>query len=100
MYLLFGNERALLLDTGATTDQDRFPLRKTVDLLMDDWLAKNPRENYGLIIAHTHGHSDHTSGDVQFMNRPNTKIIPKDLESVKKFFRLDNWPKGSAELDL
>ena len=39
LYLLFGNDRALLLDTGATAGEGRFPLRATVDELIDGWLA-------------------------------------------------------------
>ena len=31
MYLLMGNERAVLLDTGATEEEEFFPLRETVD---------------------------------------------------------------------
>ena len=34
LYLLFGNDRALLLDTGATADPAKFPLRATVDELV------------------------------------------------------------------
>jgi hypothetical protein len=31
LFLLFGDDRALLLDTGATGDPGSFPLRETVD---------------------------------------------------------------------
>src|SRR5580698_754517 len=44
LFLLFGNERALLLDTGATADPQKFPLRETVDVLIAAWLAKHPRD--------------------------------------------------------
>ena len=36
MFLLFGNHRALLVDTGATTEPDLFPLRLTVDRLISE----------------------------------------------------------------
>ncbi len=39
IYLLFGNDRALLLDTGATADPAKFPPRATVDQLAGEWLA-------------------------------------------------------------
>ena len=39
MFLLFGGSRALLLDTGATADPRFFPLRRTVDAIIDGWLA-------------------------------------------------------------
>src|SRR6185369_7695148 len=52
MFLLFGDERALLLDTGAVSDPDRFPLRATVDELVGRWLDKHPHPRYGLVVAH------------------------------------------------
>lgn len=100
IYLFFGNERALLLDTGATADPHLFPLRTTIDRLITDWLAKHPREHYELIVAHTHGHNDHTAGDSQFSDSPNTKVIPKDLDSVKSYFNIPNWPTGIHRYDL
>jgi hypothetical protein len=42
LYLLFGSDRALLVDTGATPDPPLFPLRATVDRLLDGWLAAHP----------------------------------------------------------
>ena len=40
LYLLFGQDRALLLDTGAVADPAAFPLRETVDGLIEDWLRR------------------------------------------------------------
>ena len=62
LFLLFGNERALLLDTGATADPELFPLRETVDALLAQWLDQHPRPGYELVVAHTHGHGDHVAG--------------------------------------
>src|SRR5215470_3335889 len=78
LFLLFGNERALLLDTGATADPAAFPLRATVDALVAGWLAANPREGYELVVAHTHGHGDHVAGDGQFSGRLLTRLVPRD----------------------
>ena len=62
LYLLFGEDRALLLDTGATADATRFPLRETVDALIDG-VARGPSPpGYGLIVAHSHAHGDHVAG--------------------------------------
>lgn len=100
MYLFFGNDRAILFDTGATEDPEKSPLRKTVDKIIEDWLSKNPRENYELIVAHTHSHKDHISGDSQFADRPLTNIIGKDLASVQAFFEIGKWPDDMGRCDL
>ncbi|WP_405806161.1 MBL fold metallo-hydrolase [Streptomyces sp. NBC_00210] len=100
LFLLFGNERALLLDTGATPDSAYFPLRATVDALIEQWLSRHPRRDYGLVVAHTHGHSDHIAGDPQFTDRPHTEVVGPSLGEVREFFGLTDWPDGHAELDL
>jgi lysophospholipase L1-like esterase len=65
LYLFCGNDRALLLDTGATADPGRFPLRETVDAVLADWLADHPRTSCELVVVHTHAHSDHVAGDTR-----------------------------------
>jgi hydroxyacylglutathione hydrolase len=101
MYLLFGNDRAVLLDTGATADPARFPLRATVDRLVDDWLASRPRAAYELIVAHTHGHSDHVAADGQFAGRPDTQVVARDLAAVRSFFGFgESWPAEQVSFDL
>ncbi len=100
MYLLLGKEKAILIDTGATKDENKFPLRKTIDKEIRIWLDHYPQKNYELIICHTHGHNDHTAGDYQFLQRPNTILITKDLDSVKIFFKIDNWPDTNGSINL
>jgi glyoxylase-like metal-dependent hydrolase (beta-lactamase superfamily II) len=100
IYLLFGNDRALLLDTGATADPLLFPLRETVDGLIAAWLDRHSREGYELIVAHTHGHNDHVAADPQFADRPATTVVPRDEDSVRAFFGFGDWPTGSVSLDL
>ncbi|MEV7725393.1 MBL fold metallo-hydrolase [Streptomyces sp. NPDC087917] len=103
LFLLFGDERALLLDTGASADAAHFPLRETVDRLVDDWLARHPRPGapgYGLLVAHTHGHGDHVAADGQFADRPLTTVVGAGLEEVTAHFGLTNWPHDLGTLDL
>jgi glyoxylase-like metal-dependent hydrolase (beta-lactamase superfamily II) len=97
VYLLFGNERALLLDTGATADS---PLREVVDGLMSDWLAVNPRPGYELVVAHTHGHGDHVAGDGLFGDRPATTLVAREVEVVREFFGFTGWPAQVVTFDL
>lgn len=100
LYLLFGNDRALLLDTGAAKKTDGNPLRETVDGLVAAWLDEHPRESYHLVVAHTHGHLDHVEGDGQFADRPATTIVDRDLSAVQAFFGFSDWPDQVVRFDL
>lgn len=100
LYLLFGNDRAVLIDTGATSEAEFFPLRRTVDSLIGRWLKANPRTAYGLVVVHTHAHGDHVAADGQFGDRPGTVVVGKGLDDVKEFYGLADWPDGTAEIDL
>lgn len=100
MYLLFGNDRALLLDSGATPDAAAFPLRATVDSLVGAWLARRPRSTHELIVAHSHSHGDHVAGDVQFASRPETVVVPTGADEVASFFGMTRWPEDVVTFDL
>lgn len=100
LYLLFGNDRALLLDTGATADPAKFPLRATVDQLVAQWLVRHPRGTYQLVVAHTHGHNDHVAGDAQFDGRPATTVVSRELDAVQRFFGFTRWPEQTVTFDL
>ena len=96
LYLLIGSGKALLIDTGAVADPDLMPLARTVlDLLPG---GKNSR--LPLLVAHTHGHGDHTAGDPQFAELPSVKIVPVESQDIRAFFGFTDWPKGVTVLDL
>ena len=57
MYLFMGSEKALLMDTGATEDEKKFPLYATVRKLINQW-EKEINGNIELIVAHTHSHRE------------------------------------------
>lgn len=100
IYLLFGNDRALLLDTGATADPQLFPLRAIVDSLVRGWQERHPRDAYELVVAHTHGHGDHVAADPQFADRPATTVVPHEEEAVRSFFGFADRAAGSVFFDL
>ncbi|HKE63412.1 MAG TPA: MBL fold metallo-hydrolase [Micromonosporaceae bacterium] len=100
LYLFFGNDRALLLDTGATKDPTLFPLRDTVDSIVREWTDRHPHDSYHLVVAHTHGHGDHVAGDAQFTDRANTTVVPADVASSTEFFGFTSWPAEIVSLDL
>ncbi|MEV4510043.1 MBL fold metallo-hydrolase [Dactylosporangium sp. NPDC049525] len=100
LFLLFGNERAMLLDTGATESSRYFPLRSTIDGLIERWLEEHPRQGYQLLVLHTHSHSDHVAGDGQFAGRPDTTVVPADRSGAWAFFGFDADPQRVARVDL
>jgi hydroxyacylglutathione hydrolase len=91
--LLVGSERALLHDTGATEDADLFPIRRTVDELLEG-------RRLELTITHSHGHGDHRAGDAQFTDLPAGSIAPIGAVGVAAFLGIEDWPEGRATLDL
>ncbi|MGO4190168.1 MBL fold metallo-hydrolase [Arthrobacter sp. YAF17] len=100
LYLLFGEDRAFLLDSGATPEATEFPLRATVDTLIEDWLRGHPKDSYELVVAHSHAHGDHVAADGQFTGRPHTRVVGHSAGEVAAFFGIDNWPHGTARMDL
>jgi glyoxylase-like metal-dependent hydrolase (beta-lactamase superfamily II) len=61
VFLLFGGERTLLLDTGSR----RGNLPPTLKLVIHRWLSANHRDRIPLVVGHTHSHSDHVAGDAE-----------------------------------
>ena len=100
MFLLFGEARAVLIDTGATEADEFFPLRAVVDDLMAEWLETHPRDRYQLVVLHTHSHHDHVAGDGQFLDRPDTTVVPAGASDAYGFLGLTDDLDRPAPLDL
>lgn len=96
LYLLFGRDKALLVDTGAEGGRNR----PVVDRLIADWLAANKRSAIPLVVAHSHSHGDHVAGDAAFRERPDTTVIGLNLADVASFFGITKWPGEIARFDL
>jgi hydroxyacylglutathione hydrolase len=82
MYLILGDEKAMLLDTGMGIGD----LRKTVETLT----------SLPLIVVNTHGHPDHAGGNGSFAQ---AWINFKDLEIMKRMcateFRANDIRRGT-----
>jgi len=96
LYLLFGKDRALLLDSGAGGTL----MRPAVDAVIADWLAAHRRASIPLVVAHTHGHGDHHQGDAEFQARPDTTVVGLKPEEVAAFFGITDWPRQIVTYDL
>ena len=100
LYLLFGNERALLLDTGSRNGN----LTPALQHAVHQWLLRNNRASISLVVAHSHSHSDHTAGDAELkaLKDPAISIdfVPATVEATKKFYGIGNWPEDHGSVDL
>ena len=100
LFLLFGSSRALLIDTGATEQPEFFPLRATVDHLIRQWSEAHPREDYGLLVLHTHAHDDHVAADGQFFDRPRTTVVRANRTEAYAHLGLTDDLDRTAQVDL
>lgn len=96
LYLIFGQDRVLLLDTGAGKTE----LASLVDRLIAQWSDRHGRPQPRLIVAHTHNHGDHKSRDRQFAGRPGVEMVPAEIEAVQRTFGIAQWPTSPGLLDL
>lgn len=120
IYLLFGQNKVLMQDTGSIPQgfskaqfTQFFPIRNFVEGIIGEWLAAHPnpdgtartRDSIELLVTHTHSHGDHVSGDYQFKNAdgtplPGTKVAGLRPADVATFFGLTDWPNKAGVVDL
>lgn len=96
MYLLFGEDKVLMQDTGAGGIQ----IYTAVKSIIDQWLLDNGKLSIQLIVSHSHGHGDHVAGDSQFVGKPNVTMVGTSQTAVKNFFGIVNWPTDIVAYDL
>lgn len=96
LYLLVGDQRALLIDTGDVADPKQMPLASTVLAL----LPRSGDRHLPLVVVHTHTHLDHRAGDPQFQGLADVQLVPAQLGPAQQFFGFAHWPDSVAQLDL
>jgi glyoxylase-like metal-dependent hydrolase (beta-lactamase superfamily II)/streptogramin lyase len=96
LYLVFGTDRAMLLDTGA----GQVDTASVVTELVTGWTQKNKKEALPLIVAHSHAHGDHTAGDAQFKDKPNVQFVAATPAEIQKAFGIARWPEDIGSVDL
>jgi glyoxylase-like metal-dependent hydrolase (beta-lactamase superfamily II) len=96
LYLFFGDDKALLEDTG----DGGIPVQATVQQIVDDWLTANGKTSIELVVAHSHAHGDHVAGDGQFQGQPNTVVVGTGTSAVQTHFGISSWPDQIVEYDL
>jgi hydroxyacylglutathione hydrolase len=96
LYLLFGDDRVLLEDTG----DGGIGVQMVVQGIIDEWLAARGKASIELVVAHSHGHGDHVAGDAQFAGQPNTTVVGTGVAAVQNQFGITNWPTEIVPFDL
>ena len=99
IYLLFGKDKVLMEDTGASANPP-IPLYLTVKRIIDRWLRINGKTSIQLVVAHSHAHGDHVACDGQFVGKPNTTVVGTSVNAVKTFFGITTWPTQIVNYDL
>jgi glyoxylase-like metal-dependent hydrolase (beta-lactamase superfamily II) len=98
LYLIFGRDKALLVDTGAGAGVDT---AATVQKLIVKWQKRNQHPaTVELVVAHSHGHGDHVSGDKGFDGMPNVTFVAAQPEALQKAFGIAKWPEDAGSIDL
>lgn len=96
LYLIFGEKKALLEDTGAGQVQTA-PL---VMSLLEKWAKKTSHAPVQLMVIHSHNHGDHTAGDKQFQAIPEVQFVAGTPAEVSKAAGIANWPADPGTIDL
>jgi hydroxyacylglutathione hydrolase len=100
VFLLFGTERALLLDSGSRASN----IGAQIQLTVHRWLKRSGRSAIPLVVVHTHAHGDHVAGDLQLsaLQDPSmpVEIVPATQEADQKFYRIAHWPEDYGSVDL
>lgn len=96
LYLLFGEEKVLLEDTGA----GGVDVRGAVEGIVAQWLAEHAKTGIQRIVVNSHAHGDHTAGNASFQNKPDTTVVGTSVAAVQSFFGIANWPTDIATYDL
>ena len=100
IYVLFGHEKVLVLDTGATESALDFPLYKTVQSLIKEQSQQGGKTERKLLVIHSHSHSDHYTGDSQFEGKLNVTLVKPNSAAMSQFFTFSTWPDDEAHIEL
>jgi hydroxyacylglutathione hydrolase len=103
LYLIFGENKALLEDTGvafANADKTVVPTAPVVMDLMEKWAKRKHHAPVSLVVIHSHSHGDHTAADGQFQMMPGVEFIAAAPAAILKATGIANWPNDLGKIDL
>jgi glyoxylase-like metal-dependent hydrolase (beta-lactamase superfamily II) len=97
VYLIFGTDEVLMIDTGA----GNVDMAGAVQSAMNAWSVATGNTPGDLTIVHTHGHGDHTAGDGQMMAQfPSAALVSANVNALETHFGIASWPTDIVPYDL
>jgi glyoxylase-like metal-dependent hydrolase (beta-lactamase superfamily II) len=85
LYLLFGEDRAPLVDT--------------VEQLLAERRADTGQAELELVVVNSHAHGDHVAYNQELEGRAGITVVGFTSDRISDFFDFE-WPAGAAEVDL
>lgn len=102
LYLIFGENKALLEDTGVASAADKsvIPTAPVIMDLMAKWAKRKNHAPVSLVVIHSHSHADHTAADGQFKQMPGVQFIAATPAEIQKAAGIATWPTDLGQIDL
>ncbi|MFT6006345.1 MAG: hydroxyacylglutathione hydrolase [Pseudoalteromonas tetraodonis] len=100
IYVLFGQNTALVVDTGANELASESPIFDTVKSLYEKQKSTESPNLEKILVVHSHSHSDHTKGDSQFDGYDYIEVVGTNSRSLEQQLGLLDWPKLNSSIDL
>ena len=102
LYLIFGENKALLEDTGVASAKDKsvIPTAPVIMDLMARWAKRKNHAPVSLVVIHSHSHGDHVAADGQFQQMPSVQFIAATPPEIQKAAGIAAWPTGLGQIDL
>ena len=98
LFLLIGEERAFLLDTGANGNVDVWA---TVRGVLEQWSAETGRPAPPLLVGHSHSHFDHVLGDKWFRDQEGVEgVVGLRRQDVLEHWGFEDYPNDVRRLEL
>jgi glyoxylase-like metal-dependent hydrolase (beta-lactamase superfamily II) len=100
IYVLIGDDKILVVDTGATESANEFPLYKTIQSLNQKHSTQGKTSEREILVIHSHSHSDHYGADLQFSGRENVTVVAANSSGINEFFAFKDWPNQQSKIEL
>src|SRR4029077_5048898 len=93
LYLIFGDKKALLEDTGVASAADKsvIPTAPVIMDLMAKWAKRKNHGPVSLVVIHSHSHGDHIAADGQFQQMPGVQFVDSKPPAIQKAAGIATW---------